>query len=542
MRNLFVLILSMCSIVSSAQISILKNDNGDALRYSFMTYMAHTDSFIYFNAGNSGTSISGELHKSDGTVDGTALVKAFNEGSGQFGIGNSFNFYRTLGDELLFNSFKTGEGFTLRKLKFENDSIETITEAPSSRASEVYCNSEICFFTQLDNGLITFKSYDGTAVSELPLISAASFTDVSLAHVKGNNLFFSAVDITGDWKIYRYQIAEQILVALEGYYPAQKQRPVLLQIEIIGDDALAMINFQTVGKEIVLIDLEINEITSLVSNPVPGTELFGQSLQNHIFQFDNTIFAWLPVGSEELSLVEFNPLNKNFSELNSLKRPSPFNQMFGPLVHKYDDKLYFVARLEESESNELIQWLPQSNQFNSLLKIDADINYGNEIHDGLFFQSVANLNINYIHFFDLNSQVDVKYYLEEPCPSITLRNPFFSTSPNKYITISSCPGNGVTFFTLEISGTNSIGYVHSPIAAWEVYPNPVNDLVFIRSKNPQDLQTCEWSVLDMNGRIMRSGRLNGLDSTLDLSNLCSGLYILTLKYNSFLETHRIIKK
>lgn len=542
MKYFILISISFFSILSHAQISILKNDNGDALRYSVMTYMAHTDSSFYFIAGNSGTEITGELHKSDGTVNGTSLVRAYNAGSGQFGIANSFINFHPFNSGLLFNSNKTGEGFTLRELKFENDSIETISNGPSTRSVEVYCNADLCFFTHLENGLISYKKYDGVTVTNIPQIDAAGFTDVSLAHVKGNSLYFGAVDASGDWKLYRYNFDEMVLNALDGYYPAPKQRLILLQIEINGNDALAMINFQTVGKEISLINLVENEMTSLIPNPTAGTEYFGQALQNHIFQFNNTMYAWLPVGTEELSLVEFNPQTKSFTEIKTLKRPSPFNQMRGPLVREYNDKYYFVARLPQSQTNQLIEWSPDSDHFNSLLDIDADINYLNEIHDGIFFQSVTNQSTNYVQFYDLNSKVDVKYYLEDPCPQILIGNRFISTSPDKYITIASCPGNGVTFFTFEISGSNSTIDIQSSIASWQLYPNPADNLLFIKSKNPQDFQNCEWSVLDINGRILKSGTVSGSESSLDLSTLHSGLYILTLQYGRFVESHRIIKK
>lgn len=542
MKHLLVFFFSLISLITNAQISILKNEGGEALRYSLMTYMTHTDSSVYFIAGNSGTDIAGELHKSDGTVDGTALIAAYNAGSGQFGIANSFINFHRFNDGLLFNSNKTGEGFTLRELKFENDSIQTVINGPSTRNIEVYCNTDLCFFTNLENGVISYKRYDGENVMDIPSTISAGFTDVTLAHIKGNSLFFGAVDASGDWKIYRYNFVEEVLSALEGYYPAPKQRLILLQIEMIGNDALAMVNFQTVGKELIFINLAANEITSLIANPTPGTEYFGQALQNHIFQFDNSMYAWLPVGTEELSLTEFNSENKSLTEISSLKRPSPFNQMRAPLVHKFKDKLYFVARLSSSESNELIEWNTVSNELSSLLLINADINYFNEIHDGIFFQSVNNQSVNYIQFYDFNSEVDVKYFLEEPCQNILIGNRYISTSPDKYITIASCPGNGVTFFTFEISGSNSTDNDQSPMSAWQVFPNPVQDMLFIKSKNPQDIYSSKWTLFDMQGRVIQTGQFESSESTLHLSRLQSGAYYLTVQYGSFAETHRIFKK
>jgi hypothetical protein len=72
-----------------------------------------------------------------------------------------------------------------------------------------------------------------------------------------------------------------------------------------------------------------------------------------------------------------------------------------------------------------------------------------------------------------------------------------------------------------------------------VYPNPV---VFDISIDGQGLNLQSYALYDINGRLVRSGKLNSLQSSIPAADLQAGVYILHLKTAESLLVKRIIKK
>ncbi len=71
------------------------------------------------------------------------------------------------------------------------------------------------------------------------------------------------------------------------------------------------------------------------------------------------------------------------------------------------------------------------------------------------------------------------------------------------------------------------------------YPNPANEIIYIKS----DHQTInDLSVVDINGReVMAASFENVLSATLDISNLSSGIYLITIESNQKSIVKKIIK-
>lgn len=78
-------------------------------------------------------------------------------------------------------------------------------------------------------------------------------------------------------------------------------------------------------------------------------------------------------------------------------------------------------------------------------------------------------------------------------------------------------------------------------ASITVFPNPVEDVLNISLKEDVD---CNWSVMDINGRILMEGSIDYLDSQISCRQLNSGLFILTLTSDEgqFLGHFKFIKK
>lgn len=95
---------------------------------------------------------------------------------------------------------------------------------------------------------------------------------------------------------------------------------------------------------------------------------------------------------------------------------------------------------------------------------------------------------------------------------------------------------GAEDFTIEELGINDVS--KTKIA---VFPNPSSGIFNIQSH--QSIENVTISIADMNGRIVyqsKSENLNG--KQLDLNNLQTGIYILSIKNNTFSHSQKLIKQ
>lgn len=95
-------------------------------------------------------------------------------------------------------------------------------------------------------------------------------------------------------------------------------------------------------------------------------------------------------------------------------------------------------------------------------------------------------------------------------------------------------------FVLRAVPTGSLLNVNSQpsLAGLVVYPNPVNDVLYF--SDAKSLTAVSFT--DLNGRIVLSQQLNGEDQTsVDVSKLSSGVYLMTTQSDSASSTKKIIK-
>jgi len=77
----------------------------------------------------------------------------------------------------------------------------------------------------------------------------------------------------------------------------------------------------------------------------------------------------------------------------------------------------------------------------------------------------------------------------------------------------------------------------------KVYPNPTNNLIKVEFKNYQELEV-GIKIHSINGKILYDNLLNKkhILEQIDISNLSSGIYFLTIKSDKFIKKVRIIKQ
>lgn len=96
-------------------------------------------------------------------------------------------------------------------------------------------------------------------------------------------------------------------------------------------------------------------------------------------------------------------------------------------------------------------------------------------------------------------------------------------------------GNPHVYFTTECT-TGLIEYTQSDLG---IYPNPVNDFLFIET-NKQGLYAVE--LYSLSGQLLYSTQLKGSTHQINLSSFQKGIYLITVKSKDFIKTEKIIKR
>jgi hypothetical protein len=92
--------------------------------------------------------------------------------------------------------------------------------------------------------------------------------------------------------------------------------------------------------------------------------------------------------------------------------------------------------------------------------------------------------------------------------------------------IQGTPNN--VLFGYEIGTLSGIGLEENVINNLQVYPNPSTGIFTLANTN---LTNAEYTVLDLNGKVLRSGVLQGTQVNIDLTENPSGIYVLQVTSN-----------
>jgi hypothetical protein len=99
-------------------------------------------------------------------------------------------------------------------------------------------------------------------------------------------------------------------------------------------------------------------------------------------------------------------------------------------------------------------------------------------------------------------------------------------------------GSGYNIDNVKLSSTLATNQFNS--SSLNIYPNPTTDILNISSKSNSNLQSLE--VLDLNGRVIKSQRVNGISSELSIAEFSAGVYLLKVISDEGSITQKIIKK
>ena len=86
----------------------------------------------------------------------------------------------------------------------------------------------------------------------------------------------------------------------------------------------------------------------------------------------------------------------------------------------------------------------------------------------------------------------------------------------------------------------SLGISENNLLSFEMYPNPVSDLLNIQL--PTGTEKAEVSVFDYTGRLVSSKIISSNDTAIDVQKISRGIYIIRVATNTKIGVQRFIKK
>jgi len=86
----------------------------------------------------------------------------------------------------------------------------------------------------------------------------------------------------------------------------------------------------------------------------------------------------------------------------------------------------------------------------------------------------------------------------------------------------------------------SLGISENNLLSFEMYPNPVSDLLNIQL--PTSTEKAEVSVFDYTGRLVSSKTISSNDTAIDVQKISKGIYMIRVAANNKIGVQRLIKK
>ena len=91
-----------------------------------------------------------------------------------------------------------------------------------------------------------------------------------------------------------------------------------------------------------------------------------------------------------------------------------------------------------------------------------------------------------------------------------------------------------------VTVTSTAGISENNLLSFEMYPNPVSDLLNIQL--PTGTEKAEISVFDYTGRLVSSKIISSNDTAIDVQKISRGIYMIRVATNTKIGVQRFIKK
>lgn len=133
-------------------------------------------------------------------------------------------------------------------------------------------------------------------------------------------------------------------------------------------------------------------------------------------------------------------------------------------------------------------------------------------------------------------------------PEANWAGPFDPVQMNFVSAVPTTPANSavsdITFDNLTIRATDqvSLGVVKTVVSEnnFSVFPNPTNNVINFSNNVNATVNTIE--IFDLNGRIIKSIKINATEGQVSVSDLSAGMYMMKISTDSGIVTKKIVKQ
>ncbi|MEY4288256.1 MAG: hypothetical protein RLZZ30_344 [Bacteroidota bacterium] len=117
--------------------------------------------------------------------------------------------------------------------------------------------------------------------------------------------------------------------------------------------------------------------------------------------------------------------------------------------------------------------------------------------------------------------------------------PFGTTGLYNLILQLYCPikSQPVYYNIISVLNLSEAGLSNNNLTQMNVYPNPVQSVLMIGNVT----SALDYTLTNMEGKILVSGQINATNATIDMSNVANGTYMVQLKNTQNAFTYRVIK-
>lgn len=299
--------------------------------------------------------------------------------------------------------------------------------------------------------------------------------------------------------------------------------------EVVGNNLYIFngITSTSYNEKLEKVDLQTGNITFLTDNPYPVRSAGNCVWNNNIY-----FFGGKNSSGYSNKLVKYNVALDQWTLLADMQVG---RETRGEVV---DGKIYVIGGYNGSVSSRIDAYNIQTNTWEHLLNMPVGISaHSTAVYDRKIWIIGDYTNQTQIGYYD----IDLNEYVSCISQNMIGRRHFGAEIVNNNLYImggnqSSDASSALN--SLQYTDISTVSVYEDEIKLIKIYPNPSFDYLSISSPEPIK----EVRILDLQGKIILKKDNIKHPNNLNISKIKSGTYFVTIKFDKFLISKRIIKK
>jgi len=533
-KKLLIITCLFFATISYSQVQLVKDfepENNNGLFGSNHDFISLNDEIFVPGRGNGAT--GQELWKSNGTPEGTVILKDINPGIqssiGSFSsitqdigssnlTGNKWNNSIVFNNELYFVAQDGVHGYELWKTDGSTEGTTMVIDiTPGIESSEVknliVYNNKLYFFAEVYNGSESLYEIDGSngGVKVIKTLVSGTNNHNNFVTIFKNKMFFSS-----DGYLWESDGTTNGTVTITRGSPSVQLAPQ--NILVAGDNMYFTGNSgATLRRELWKSDgTEAGTTVVKIINPNGGF-----SSVDRFVSFNNEVYFNTNDGVNGFELWKTNGTENGTIMLKDIN-PGTLRGVYGLKdAVVYNNELYFSATNEEGGK----LWKTDGSEQGTIVAVNHKVSDIVVFNNKMFFNGYSN---DYGYFFGSTNGTDAGTTIIEQC-----------LSPRNFTVV-----NNNLFFAsvgkLYYYGSETMSLAEYEFSEVSLYPNPTTNKIHIISGNTQVSSVNVYNLTGQKISFKEFSSFGELNLTLDQE---SGLYlveIITVSGHS--KTYKVIKQ